>query len=150
MEFNCTGTLMGLTVSGRNGTGTMYPKLQIWRRSSTDANLYFKNGPEIQIDAHGSACETITRNVNCSQEIHCRLSAANHISVFAGLDIIGVELPPINDQLFELLFVGSEQLQYVWRREVTSFSLMYGTQDLTVEELLFLNMEVLQGEYLDS
>ena len=40
MEFNCTGTLMGLTVSGRNGTGTMYPKLQIWRRSTTDTNLY--------------------------------------------------------------------------------------------------------------
>ena len=148
MEFNCTGTLVGLTVSGRSGTGTMYPKLQIWRRSSTNANLYFKNGPEIQIDAHGSACETLTRNVNCNQEFHCRLSAANHVSVFAGLDIIGVELPPFNDQLFELLFVGNERLQHVWRREVTSFSLKYGTQDLTVEELLFLNVEVQQGEYL--
>ena len=63
MEFNCTGTLVGWTVSGRRGSGTMYPKLQIWRRNGTDRNLYFKNGPEIQIDAHGSACETLTRNV---------------------------------------------------------------------------------------
>ena len=68
--------------------------------------------------------------------------------MFAGLDIIGVELPPSNDQLFELLFVGNERLQHIWRREVTSSSLMIGTQDLTVEELLFLNVEVLQGEYL--
>ena len=138
---------MGLIVSGRNGTGTMYPKLQVWRRSSTDANLYFKNGPEIQIDAHGSSCETITRNVNCGQELHCRLSAANHVSIFAGLDIIGVELPPLNDQLFELLFVdNSEQIQHVWRREVTSSSLMSGTQDIIVGDILFLDVEVEWGE----
>ena len=139
---------MGLIVSGRNGTGTMYPKLQIWRRSSTDANLYFKNGPEIQIDAHRSACETLTRNENCSQEFHCRLPAANHVPISAGVDIIGVELPPFNNQRFELLFIVSEQLQHVWRREVTSSSLMIGTQDITVQDNLFLNVEVLQGEYI--
>ena len=84
INFNCNGTLVGWTVSGRDGSGTLYPKLQIWRRSSTDRNVYFKNGPEIQIDAQGSACEIITRDENCVQKYHCRLSPANHVSILAG------------------------------------------------------------------
>ena len=116
----------------------MYPKLQIWRRNSTDRNLYFKNGPEIQIDAHGSACETLTRNVNCNQEYYCRLSAANYLSVLSGSDIIGVELPPLENQAFELLFIVTEQQQYVWRREVNASSLMIGTHDVRVgDDFLF-------------
>ena len=115
MEFNCTGTLVGWTVSGRSYSGrAYYPKLQIWRRSSTDRNVYFKNGPEIQIDAQGSACETITQNANCNQEFHCRLSPANYVSVLSGSDIIGVVLPPLYDQGFELLFIESRQQHYVW------------------------------------
>ena len=143
MEFNCTGTLVGWTVSGRSGSGTMYPKLQIWRRSCTNRNVYFKNGPEIQIDAQGSACETITQNVNCSRELHCTLSPANYISVLSGSDIIGVELPPINNQTFELLFIGSSQQQYVWRREVTTSNITIGTRDIIVQENLFLSADVL-------
>ena len=143
MEFNCTGTLVGWTVSGRNGSGTMYPKLQIWRRNSTNRNEYFKNGPEIQIDAEGSACENITQNVNCSREFHCTLSPANYISVLSGSDIIGVELPPLYNQAFELLFIGSSQQQYVWRREVTTSSISIGTEDVLVWDYLFLSADVL-------
>ena len=144
MEFNCTGTLVGWTVSGRRGSGTMYPKLQIWRRNGV--NEYYRNGPEIQIDAQGSACETITQNANCSQEFHCRLSAANNVSVLSGSDIIGVELPPIDNQGFELLFISHNQIQHVWRREITISSLTIGTEDLIVRDDLLLNVEVLLGE----
>ncbi len=146
MEFDCTGILVGLTVSGRIGSGTAYPKLQIWRRNSTYRNVYFKNGPEIQIDAQGSACETITQNVNCTQEFQCRLSAANYVSVLSGSDIIGVELPPLHNQAFELLFIGSPQRQHVWRREITMPSITFGTQDLTVEEDLLFSVDI--GELL--
>ena len=144
MEFICTGALVGWTVSGRRGSGTMFPKLQIWRRN--DVGEYYKNGPEIQIDAQGSACETITQNANCSQEFHCRLSAANNVSVLAGSDFIGVELPPIDNQGFELLFIGDNQIQYVWRQEIATSSLTIGTEDLTVRDDLLLNVEVLLGE----
>ncbi len=141
MEFNCSGTLVGWTVSGRNGSGTLYPKLQIWRRSSTNRNIYFKHGPEIQIDAQGSACETITQRLGCIQEFHCRLSPANYVTVLSGY-IIGVELPPINNQGFELLFIVTEQQQYVWRREVTTSSLTIGTHDVVVGDDLLLSADV--------
>ena len=113
VEFSCTGTLVGLTMSRRRGSGEVYPKLQIWRRSSTDRNLYFRNGPEIQIVASGSACETLTTNANCNQEFYCRLSPANYLSVLSGSDIIGVELPPLENQAFELFFIASGQQQYI-------------------------------------
>ena len=148
MELNCTGTLVGWTVSGRIASGTMYPKLQIWRRSSTNANLYFKNGPEIQIDAHGSACETITQNtVNCSQEFHCRLSAANQVSIHSGLDIIGVELPVLYDQGFELFFIGPlsarvSNQQYVWRQEISTLKISTSSRDLLVYDHLLLSVDV--------
>ena len=121
----------------------MYPKLQIWRRSSTNRNSYFKNGPEIQIDAHGSACETLTRNVNCNQEYFCRLSTANYLSVLSGSDIIGVELPPLENQAFELLFIVTEQQQYVWRREVNASSLMNGTHDIRMGDDFLFSVDVL-------
>ena len=146
MEINCTGTLVGWTNSGRMGSGTMYPKLQTWRRSNTDANLYFKNGAEIQIDAQGSVCETLTRNVNCNQEFYCRLSPANYLSVLSGSDIIGVELPPLHNQAFELLFIVTEQQQYVWRQRVTSSSLRIGNHDIRVGDDLLFSVDVL-GEY---
>ncbi len=147
MQFNCTGTLVGWTVSGRNGSGTLYPKLQIWRRSSTDRNVYSKNGPEIQIDAEGSGCEMMIRNANCVQEFHCRLSPANYVSVSSGSDIIGVEVPPLNNQAFELFFVASQQQQYVWQTEITtSNSLIMGTNDIQVGDDLLLKVEVLRGK----
>ena len=141
MEFSCTGTLVGWTVSGRNYSGRAYPKLQIWRRSNTDRNVYFKNGPEIQIDAQGSACERIT-NVNCNREFHCRLSPANYVSVLSGSDIIGVVLPPLYDQGFELLFIENGQPHYVWRQELNTSSIRIGGQDLTVSDYLLLSVDV--------
>ncbi len=143
MEFNCSGALVGWTVSGRIGSGTLYPKLQIWRRSSTNRNTYFKHGPEIQIDAQGSACETITQRLGCIREFHCRLSPANYVTVLSGSDIIGVELPPLNNQGFELLFIITGQRQYVWRREVTTSSLTIGTHDVVVGDDLLLSADVL-------
>ena len=141
---------MGWRVSGRDWSGTLYPKLQIWRRSNTDRNVYFKNGPEIQIDAQGSACELISRNENCAQEYHCRLSAAYHVPILAGSDIIGLELPPFHNQAFSLLFLLGTNWQkdnYVWRREVNSSSLTVGTQDITVRnDEVLIKVDVVEGE----
>ena len=126
----------------------MYPKLQIWRRSSTRSNTYNKNGPEIQIDAQGSACETITRSCdNDDRTFHCKLSAANKVSIHSGSDIIGVELPPLENQGFELFFISSSQRHYVWRSEVTtsSLTLTSSSYDVLARDYLFLDAEV-QGQ----
>ena len=147
MEFNCTGTLVGWTVSGRRGSGTMYPKLQVWRRNSTSSSTYYKNGPEIQIDAEGSACETITQTCSDSNRtFQCKLSTANRVSVRSGSDFIGVELPPFNNQGFELFFlISSQQSHFVWRHELTTSSVTSNSYDVQVYDHVFLDVEV-QGQ----
>ena len=150
MEFNCSGILVGWTVSGRAENGRVYPKLQIWRRSTSDSNLYQKNGQEIQIDAEGSACEEISQT--CGQVFQCRLSSANQVTVVSGMDIIGVELPPLDHQGFELYFVTNrrhQNFQYVWRQEIISSSLAIGSRIFPVLEDLLLSVHVLPGMWFN-
>ena len=144
MTFNCSGTLVEWMVSGRAGNGTMYPKLQIWRKSSRSMDLYHKIGPEIQIDAEGSACETISQT--CGQVFRCQLSSAYQVSVFSGIDIIGVELPHLDDQGFELYFTSSMNNQYVWRQELHSSSVSIDSRAFLVTDDLLLSVDVVPGE----
>ena len=144
MKFNCNGTLVGWTVSGRAQNGTEYPKLQIWR-SITDY-LFQKIGQEIQIDAEGSACEEITQT--CGQVFQCRLSPANQVTVVSGIDFIGVELPHLDQQGFELYFITNRRHTYhqsVWRQEIISSSLMISSRDFPVLDELLLSVDVLPG-----
>ena len=129
-------------MSGRAGNGTMYPKLQIWRRGSTDS--YHKVGPEIQIDTEGSACETISQT--CGQVFRCQLSSAYQVSVISGLDIIGVELPHLDNQGFELYFTSSMNNQFVWRQELQSSSVLISSRDFVVTDDLLLSVDVVPGE----
>ena len=62
------------------GTGTMYPKLQIWRKSSI--GQYYKIGHKIQIDAGRSVCQIMTQT--CGQIFQCRLTTANQVHVSSG------------------------------------------------------------------
>ena len=154
MKFNCSGTLVGWTVSGRAGNGTLYPKLQIWRRSDSEPFVYHKNGPEIQIDTEGSVCENISKR--CDQNFHCNLSPSRQVEVRAGSDIIGLELPDTDDQGFELYFIAQHgpDLEYfdnrkwkqlVWRGEVNSSSLTLGRQDTEEFDKPLLSLAVLSG-----
>ena len=169
MRFNCSGTLVGWTVSGRAGNGTLFPKLQIWRRSDSEPFVYHKNGPEIQIDAEGSACESISQM--CNQTFRCKLQQSYHVTLRAGLDIIGIELPHSDNQGFEMYFIpipvpipidltssdisNSAWKQLVWKGEVNSSSL---TIDIDIEmyqmiqEIVDFNkplisIDVLSGKY---
>ena len=144
MELTCQGILVEWTVSGRAGHGTMYPKLQIWRRSTLDSSQYTKIGPEIQIDAEGSACENISQV--CSQTFHCTLLPSYQVEVRSGIDIIGVELPPLDNQGFELYFIESSQRQYVFRREVNTSTISTESNDVVVLDDILLSVDVLTGE----
>ena len=148
MGFNCSGILVGWTVSGRAQNGTMYPKLQIWR-SINDQHLYQKIGQEIQIDAEGSACEEISQT--CGQVFHCQLSRANQVSVVSETDFIGVELPHLDQQGFELYFITNTRhrnVQYVWRQEILTSNIMISSEDFNLLEDVLLSVDVLPGMWV--
>ena len=122
MNFTCSGVIIGWTVSGRARVGTQFPKLQVWRANrSQGSDFYFKPGKDIQVDAEGTACETLTKP--CGQIFQCRLSNDHQVSVQSG-DFLGVELPPLNDSAFELFFLINRpdlmQNHYVVRQRLSS------------------------------
>lgn len=149
MEITCNGTIVGWTVSGRRlGQGTQPPKLQVWRRStSTNGDEYYhKEGSAVPIDpdADGVECEeTLTRN----HTFRCRLNESYQLTVQSEVDIVGIELPPLQNQSFELFFFASDSniSQYVWQHEdnvMPNASLRIGSHDAVVDDnvLLYLNI----------
>ena len=155
MEFTCNGTIVGWIVSGMAGQGTEPPKLQIWRRNiATDGDsedYYHKRGSAIPIDpeADGVECEEI---LTCNNTFQCRLNETYQITVQSETDIVGIELPPLLNQSFELFFTSDSnisQYMYIWHQEdmmVTNASLRVGSQDAIEEDKVLLYLNVSTGK----
>ena len=117
MEFTCNGTIVGWRVAGTVGQGTKYPKLQVWRprNASSSSQEYFKPGNDISME--GTVSSSLP--VECDIFEHT-LSKASQVSIQRG-DILGIELPPGNDQAFDILYdLGSGPMTYVYRRKLQS------------------------------
>jgi hypothetical protein len=153
MEFICNGTIVGWTVSGRAGQGTEPPKLQIWRRSvTTDGEDYYhKRGSAIPIDpdADGVECEEL---LTCNHTFQCRLNETYQITVQSEDDIVGIELPPLSNQSFELFFTSdfSNISQYIWQQQedmmMTNDSLRIGSQDAIENDKVLLYLNISTGK----
>ena len=145
MNFICSGTIVGWTVAGKMGEGALYPELQVWRANSSQGdNYYYKPGQDIPIvfEGPGSACELVTQT--CGQIFHCRLSLDNHVPVQAG-DILGVELPPLNNSGFQIFFIDSvpdTQNHFIFRRQLSS--------TVTIEEVTGQSFPIIQDQLLVS
>ena len=143
VTFTCNGTIVGWTVAGKMGAGTLYPELQVWRANTSKGyNYFYKPGQDIPIVFEGSTCELVTQT--CGQIFHCRLSPDNHVPVQAG-DILGVELPPLSNSGFQLFFIDSvpdTQNHFIYRRQLSS--------TVTIEEVPGQSFPIIQDQLLVS
>ena len=147
IEFACNGTIVGWTAAGRMGGGTRSPILQIWRRSDSDGDEYYKQGREIPLSNESMACEEITQPETCDHVFQCRLAEEYQIKVQSVVDIVGIELPPQGNQSFVVYFKPGSQDQYVWKQSLSSNSTTrIGTQDLIVTEDLLLSLNISTGK----
>lgn len=125
------------------GEGTEPPRLQIWRRSDSDGNEYYKQGREIPLSNESMACEEITQSETCNHVFQCRLAEEYQIKVQSVLDIVGIELPPLENQSFVVYFKAGSQDQYIWKQSLSSNSTTrIGTHDLIVAEDLLLSLNI--------
>ena len=153
MSFTCLGTIVGWTVAGRMGEGTQYPKLQVWRGNSSQCDdCYYKPGQDIPVDIEGSACDIITQT--CGQIFQYRLTAANQVPVQPG-DILGVELPPLDDNGFELLFtsVPNTQDHFIFRYQLSStvqVTRESGRSFQHLDDQLLVSLEINPGNRLPN
>ena len=115
-QFTCDGTLVGWRVAGTVGQGRQYPKLQVWRlrNASSSSQEYFKPGNDISMEGTVSSPP-----VNCNIFEHT-LDEASQVTVQSG-DILGIELPPENDQAFDILYaLGGGPLTCIYRRRLNN------------------------------
>lgn len=110
MTFNCHGTITGWRVAGTVGQGTKFPRVQIWRRNTTMSEGYYMS-QSISMAGTVSSME-----VDCAIFNH-NLDEGARVSVQPG-DILGIELPPSNDQAFDILYKTSAPLNYVYRKQL--------------------------------
>ena len=144
LEFTCNGTIVGLTVLGRLREGTVDPKIQIWRRNEATEDAYYIQG---EIPINFTSCEEITQ-LSSGSTFHCRVNESLQITVESGLDILGVELPSLEEQSFELFFTNGSQLQYVCSEELTENGTVRldSCESVVTTDLLLLSVNVSTGE----
>ena len=120
MRFTCNGTLVGLTVTGVNrNAGDQDPKIQVWRENKSQCGSYQKLASEIIV--HESSCEPLTLLQSQMQVriLHCVLDPALRVDVQYG-DILGIELPPINDADLDLYFTDGGPINYVFQQQLSN------------------------------
>ena len=146
LEFTCNGTIVGLTVSGRLREGTVDPKIQVWRRDESSEDDYYILG-EIPINITSSECEEIAQ-LPSGSTFHCRVDESLQLTVESGLDIVGVELPPLEEQSFEIFFTNGSQIQYACSEELTENRTvrLSSCDSVVTTDLLLLSVNVSTGK----
>ena len=142
MEFTCHGTIVGWSVTGTVGQGTQYPMLQVWRANTTVPGEYYKPDQDISMEGSFSSPP-----VDCGIFEHT-LDEAAQVSVQPG-DIIGIELPPGEDQAFDILLdTGGGPLNYVYRQRLPITLNAWGMFPFGIFDVQpQINLRVLQGRY---
>lgn len=116
MNFTCNGTIVGWRVAGTVGQGRQYPKLQVWRlrNASSSSQEYFKPGNDISMEGTVSSPPVV-----CDIFEHM-LDKESQVTV-QSRDILGIELPPDNNQAFDVLYaLGGGPLTYIYRQRLPS------------------------------
>ena len=145
MKFSCRGTIVGYTVTGRNrNNGVQDPKIQVWRQNRAQCESYYKPVPDIVVNE--TVCDMRERleSVQPAVTYHCTLNEAARVFVQPG-DILGLELPPTNDDDFEIYFTSGGPTNYVFQRQLSS-TVDVTTKTSAIEEQPQITFDVISGE----
>ena len=117
MKFGCAGTIVGFTAAVNDDDRSKSPKIQIWRENETQPGLYHKLRPS-DVQIRNTNLECYQRNLN-NRIFQCTLTEDFHISVQPG-DFLGLEIPPINSDDFEVYFKAGGPTNLVFQGQLGS------------------------------
>jgi hypothetical protein len=126
LKFTCDGIITELTVGGRGRPGSQDPKIQVWREYMNQPGTYFKPVPDVAVNA--TVCSGSV-NMLSTGVFQCTLEEAFRVEVQAG-DILGIELPPTEDQDFEVHFTNPSggPVNYVFQGQILSVAELAGRE----------------------
>jgi hypothetical protein len=117
MNFTCNQTILAFSFGGidRRGGGQQDPMIQIWRENSSMPGNYYKITCPIPENNFDIVCaDGLTRiNPPTQRSFLCILNKEYQVSVEPG-DILGLEIPPTNDDDFDILFTRGGPINYIF------------------------------------
>ena len=146
MRLSCRGTITGFTAGGRSRNGDQDPKIQVWRENKTQCGFYYRPVPDINITTNSDVCTNVTTIPESKNKIfHCVLRTSARVSVLPG-DILGIELPPTNDDRFRLFFTNQNgERNYVFNQQVAS-TIELAMRTFTVRHQPQITLDITSGE----
>ena len=119
MNFTCNAKIAGFTFAGINRQqGHQDPVIQIWRKSrfqpQTGGTVYYKTEPAIAVNNSEVICDDGLPKI-ATQTYWCILKKNFHVSVQPG-DILGLELPHINYDDFDIFFAEEGPMNYIFQK----------------------------------
>lgn len=116
LRFGCQGTIVRLIAAVVNRNGQQSPKVQIWRESENQPGIYYKLDPDVPVVSDRSVCVSKALSGGI---FRCTLNETFQVFVQPG-DILGLELPPQNDDDFDIYFVSGGPLNYIFEGHLNS------------------------------
>ena len=143
MRFGCSGTIVRLIAAVVDRNGQQVPKVQIWRENNTQPGVYYKAGPDIPVFEDSSIC---VRHRLSSGIFRCTLNESAQVSVQPG-DILGLELPPTNDDDFDIYFVSGGPMNYVFEEQLKSAIINISEAHSITNDLPQITLLVMLGKH---
>ena len=136
MNFTCNATIAGFTFAGINRvSGSQDPMIQIWRENISQPAVYYKTGPAIALNISAdqfAICDDGLPKIT-NRIYLCVLKKEYRVLIQSG-DILGFEMPPINDDDFDILFTTGGPRNYIFQE------LLNSTVELSNHQILKLQL----------
>ena len=132
MKITCAGSLIKWTVAGRARTGSIYPKLKVFRE---DGGIYNFIGEIVIGQCTG---QPVVRGQNGLYE--CELQQENRLLVQPN-DFIAIYVPTNNEAAFDIYFTSSttNHRNYIYSEDLVSNVSLSGTTSLNTPQI---NIEI--------
>jgi hypothetical protein len=122
MSFTCNQTILAFSFGGinRNG-GQQDPMIQIWRENYSIPGNYYKIERPIPVNNSDVVCADGLPQTDPSsrRSFLCILNKEYQISVEPG-DILGLEIPPTEDDDFDIWFTRGGPINYIFNARLNS------------------------------
>ena len=121
MSFTCNLTIVAFTVAAVNRRGDRDPMIQIWRENSSQPGNYYKIERPIPVNNDLVVCADGLPAIDAPKRrlYWCILNKEFQTSVEFG-DILGLEIPPTEDNDFDIWLTSGGPPNYVFDGRLNS------------------------------
>ena len=134
MNSTCNQTIVAFTLAGINWRGGQQsPMIQFWRENISLPDIYYKTGHPIPVNVGSTVvCADGLTRIDARFYL-CILNKDYQLSVEPG-DILGVEIPPTNDDDFNIWFTRGGPKNYTFDMQL-DFTVDLSESNFAVSQL---------------